>query len=160
MFSDSKTAVIFYLLHSVFIPTSKKTKRDENGIISMKKFSIHDSQKTFIILAKTAVELEELLSKITTVIQPCLLVIGDINNPKQIMVYFDGIKYVINTIIKAIDICFKIFHVFNIEYPIESSNFWLFIQKYYYKIKTKFDKSCIQVNQTISQLNALKKLIK
>lgn len=43
----------------------------------------------------------------------------------------------INTIIKAVDICFKVFHIFNVEYSLESYNFWLFIQKYYFKIKNK-----------------------
>jgi len=141
----------------VFIPTSKKTTRDEYGKISLKKFSIRDSQNSFVISGKTGAELEELLSKKNTKIQPCLLIVGEINNPKQIMVYFDGIKYIINTIVKAIEICFNIFYVFNIEYPLESSNFWLFIQTYYFKIKTIYDKPCIQVNQTISQLKAYEK---
>ncbi|XP_022177644.1 uncharacterized protein LOC111038726 isoform X1 [Myzus persicae] len=151
---NCKNAVLFFLLHSVFIPSSRKTTRDENGKISSKKFSIRDSQNSFVILGKTSAELEELISKKNTKIQPCLLIIGEINDPKQIMVYFDGIKYIINTIVKAIEICFNIYYVFNIEYPLESSNFWLFIQIYYFKIKTMYDKPCIQVNQTIAQLKA------
>jgi hypothetical protein len=140
---DGKNAVIYFLLHSVFVPTAKKTTRDENGKISLKKFSIRESQNNFVITGKTSAELEEILSKNITQIQPCLLVVGEINNPKQIMVYFDSIKYVISTIIKAIKICFSIFYVFNIEYPIECGNFWLFIQQYYFKFKTSYDKPCI-----------------
>ncbi|XP_025411577.1 uncharacterized protein LOC112684334 [Sipha flava] len=143
---NCKNAVIFFLLHSVFIPTAKKTTRDESGKISLKKFSIRESQNSFVITEKTSAGLEEILSKNTTQIQPCLLVVGEINNPKQIVVYFDSINFVINIIIKAIEICFSIFHVFNIEYPIESGNFWLFIQQYYFKFKTSYDKPCIQVN--------------
>lgn len=154
---DCKNSVIFFILHSVFIPTSKKSTRDENGKISLKKFSIRESQNSFVILGKTGAELEEVLSKKNSQIQPCLLIVGEINNPKQIMVYFDGIKYIINTMIKAIEICFSIFHVFNVEYPIESANFWLFLQLYYFKIKTIYDKPCIQVNQTIAQLKAYEK---
>jgi hypothetical protein len=154
---DCKNAVIFFLLHSVFISTAKKTTRGESGKISLKKFSIRESQNSFVLTGKTSAELEEILSKNTTQIQPCLLVVGEINSPKQIMVYFDSIKYVISTMIKAIEICFSIFHVFNIEYLIESGNCWFFIQQYYFKFKTSYDKPCIQWNQTILQLKAIEK---
>jgi len=80
-----------------------------------------------------------------------LLIVGKINDPKQIMVFLEGFKYIINTIVKAIEICF------NIECPLESSNFWLFIQTYYFKIKNIYNKPCIQVNQTISQLKTYEK---
>lgn len=39
--------------------------------------------------------------------------------------------------LQAYDKCFKIFHVFNVENPIVK---WLFIQTFYYNIKTKYDK--------------------
>ncbi|CAI6376164.1 unnamed protein product [Macrosiphum euphorbiae] len=55
--------------------------------------------------------------------------------------FFDCIKYKFFSIISAIDICFKIFHLFNLEYPPEACIAWLFIQKYFYCLNTKFDKS-------------------
>lgn len=42
---------------------------------------------------------------------------------------------------KAFDICFKIYHVFNIEYPIESIDVWIFIQTFFYNLYTKYDKT-------------------
>jgi len=42
-FSDSKSLIVLYLLHSIFIPTSKKVTRDENGKKGFIKFSIKDS---------------------------------------------------------------------------------------------------------------------
>lgn len=43
-FLDCKNAVLFFLFHSAFIPTSKKTTRNGKGDISLNKFSIRDPQ--------------------------------------------------------------------------------------------------------------------
>jgi len=82
------------------------------------------------LIAQTAAELEALLNSKKgngNNIQPCLLIVGTISEPSQIMVYFDNIRYKVFSIVRGIDICFKIFHVFNLEYPIQSLNVWLFI---------------------------------
>jgi len=144
-------------MHSLFIPTSKKITRDENGKKSVIKYSIKDSQKTFIIEASTLLELEVIIEKFKKQennIQPCLLVVDSLLNPKQILVYFDDVKYKLFSIFKGVNICFKIFHVFNLEYPYESSNVWLFLQNYFYEINTKYDKSCSLVKQICSELDA------
>lgn len=49
-------------------------------------------------------------------IQPFIIVIGQLSNQKDILVYFDEIKYKILTIQRAVDVVFKIFHVFNLSY--------------------------------------------
>lgn len=121
-----------YLLHSIFIPTSRKVTIDDNGKKSYTKYSIKDSQNTFIKICDTAAEMEMLIVKLKEKgpFQPCVLVIGSLNDPKQILVYFDNIKYVVFSSSNAFDICFKIYHVFNIKYPMESMDVWLFIQIY------------------------------
>lgn len=129
---------------------------DEHGKKSIIKYSIKDSQNTFIIVGSTAVEVELILEKLKNqqnCIQPCILVVGSLLYPKQILVYFDDIKYKLFTAFKAIDICLKIFHVFNLEYPMESSNVWLFLQVYFYEICTKYDKSCSLIKQISSELD-------
>ncbi|KAF0706912.1 Uncharacterized protein FWK35_00032358, partial [Aphis craccivora] len=124
---NGKFLTMLYLLHSLFIPTSKKVTLDENGKKSTIKFSIRDSQNTFILVAPTAVELELIINKL---------------------------KSQSNNIQPSIDVCFKIFHVFNLEYPIECSNVWLFLQVYFYEISTKYDKSCSLVKQICSELDS------
>lgn len=113
-----------YLLHCIFIPTSKKSTIDSNGKRGFIKYSIRDSQKSFLIVTPSAVEMELTLKMMTDngAIQPCLLVVGSLFDPKQILVYFDSIKYKVFSAKKAFDVCFKIFHVFNVEYPLESSD--------------------------------------
>lgn len=71
-------------------------------------------------------------NKLKLPIQPFILIVGTPLQPKEILVYFDSVKFKVFTIIRAIDLCFKIFHLFNLEYPIESGAVWLFIQKYLY----------------------------
>lgn len=73
-----------YLLHSIFIPTSRKVTLDDNGKKSYTKYSIKDSQNTFIKICETAAEMEVLIVKLgqKEPIQPCVLVIGSLINPK------------------------------------------------------------------------------
>lgn len=98
----------------MFLPISKNSFSDPNGRKCTVKFSIKDSQNSFLMVANTAVELEEMLklkkSK-NNPIQPCLLIVGTVVNPSQILVYFDEIKYTFFSIVKALDICIKIYHV-------------------------------------------------
>lgn len=153
--SDSKNSIVLYLLHALFSPPTKKTYINSDGNKCMIKFSIKDSQNSYVIVANTALELEEKLKarkSSNNPIQPCLLIVGTIINPSEIMVYFDELKYKFFSIVKAIDLCFKIYHVFNLEYPLESINVWLFIQRYFYNIKLQCDKPYPIINQIIYEL--------
>lgn len=145
-----------YLLHCIFIPTSKKSTKDSNGKRGFIKFSIRDSQNSFLVVTPTAVAMELTLKKMAEngPIQPCLLVVGSLFDPKQILVYFDNIKYKMFSAYKAFDICFKIFHVFNVEYPLESGDVWLFIQTFFYNITTKYDKSNVVSKQISNELKS------
>lgn len=73
-------------------------------------------------------------------------------NPCEIMVYFDELKYKFFSVVKALDLCFKIYHVFYLGYPLESINAWLFIQRYFYNIKLQCDKPYPVINQIIPEL--------
>lgn len=146
--------MVLYALHALFVPTLKKISYDSNGKKFFNTFSIKDSQNTFMIVANTAVELEEIMKirkNANNPIQPCLLIVGTIPNPLQIMVYFDESKYIFYSIVKALDMCFKTY-VFNIEYPIESVSVWLFIQRFFYNIKLQNDKPFPLIKQIISEL--------
>ncbi|CAI6361296.1 unnamed protein product [Macrosiphum euphorbiae] len=156
MSTDSKTLIIMYLLHCFFIPTSKKSTKDSNGKRGFIKFSIRDSQNSFLVVTPTALAMELTLKKMAEngPIQPCLLVVGSLFDPKQILVYLDNIKYKMFSAYKAFDICFKIFHVFNVEYPLESGDVWLFIQTFFYNITTKYDKSNVVSKQISNELKS------
>lgn len=53
-------------------------------------------------------------------VQLFIFIIGVLQNQKKFLFFFDCIKYKLFSVISAIDICFKIFHLFNLEYPPEA----------------------------------------
>lgn len=80
----------------------------------------------------------------------CILIVGTPVNPKEIVFFFfDSIKYKVFCILSVIDVCFKLFHLFNLEYPTESCFIWLFIQTFFYNINTKFDTPCHTLGQIL-----------
>lgn len=87
-------------------------------------------------------------------IQPKLLIVGDITNIKTISIYFDDLTFPFLTIIDAIDLLFKIFYVFNLEYPEESEIFYNFIQNIFYEIPPK--KKIMKVSSVINEINNIK----
>lgn len=142
--SDIKYTAIFTVLHALLVPTTKKVTLDQNGKKSLIKYTIRDSQRSFLCFVKSHEELEEHLQDLQNRkenIQPFTALIGEnLLHPCEIILYFDGIKFKFFHIIKAIDICFKIFQLFDFEYPLASSAVWIFLEKYFYKIDTKSKK--------------------
>lgn len=156
-FSDGKNTVLLYLLHAILVPTAKKITKDHNGKKCQIKYSIKDSQNSFMTFKNSVAEIEEhivMRQNEKNPIQPFIIIVGTPTNPKEIIVFFDCIKYKLFTILSAVDVCFKLFHLFNLEYPCESCVVWLFIQKYFYSLTTNFDKSFHTLGQILSDLNS------
>jgi len=155
VFIDGIHTVLFYLLHAIFAPTSKKFSKDHNGKKCLVRYTIKDSQNSFIIFKNSVCKLEEYITvrkSEKNPIKPFILIVGTPVNPKEIVVFFDSIKYKMFSILNAIDVCFKLFHLFNLEYPTESCYVWLFKQKMFYNINTKFDTPCHTLGQILSDL--------
>ncbi|KAI8122559.1 hypothetical protein CVS40_6689 [Lucilia cuprina] len=133
---ESKTFAVLWYLHYIF-PPNQKVNTDPSGSKIRKKFSIADSQNGFAILADSSQELEtkiKLLQLQNRCIQPKLLIVGQLTNIKSINIYLDNIRYPFCNILKAFDILFKLFFVFNLQYPEESELFYNFIQNCFYDI--------------------------
>lgn len=79
-----------------------------------------------------------------------------VETDSEVTYFYDIINkffYKVESALKAIDICFKSFFVFNIQYPTQCEQIWFFIQTYFFNIVTKFDKTCSQnVNSIINDL--------
>lgn len=139
----------------MFAPTSKKTTRDDNGKKNLIKFSIKDSQDSLMMFGESVNIMQahlEKLKKQGVPIQPFILVTGTIFNPNEILVYFDSVIYKLHSILRAIEVCFKIFQLFNLEYPKESSIVWLFIQKYFFGYSSKYDTPYPKLTQILNEL--------
>lgn len=132
--------------------------RDESGKKNQIKYSIKDSINSFIIFKNTVAEVEDytlMLRNGNQPIQPFLIIIGTPINPQEILIFFDCIKYKLFSLKTAVDTCFKIIHLFNLQYPVQSSNVWLFIQKFFYSLTTKYDKPYHNLGQILSDLNTI-----
>ncbi|KYQ52767.1 hypothetical protein ALC60_08106, partial [Trachymyrmex zeteki] len=62
-------------------------------------------------------------------VQPYIIVIGPtLTELHAFYVCFDKALYQVSTVLEAVDICFKVFHVFDLHYPPESEHIWYTIQ--------------------------------
>lgn len=85
--------------------------------------------------------------------QPLIIVVGATEDKlKDFYVSCDNILYKIDSFLKAFDICFKMFHCLNAEYPSEAMHIWIFVQKYFYNIDLKSDRKLSGVLSFISDL--------
>lgn len=76
-------------------------------------------------------------------VQPYVIIIVDIFQKDKLpesFVLINDTQYKLETPLKAIDTCFKIFFTLNYEYPVEAEQIWLFVQKYFFEITTTNDK--------------------
>lgn len=92
-------------------------------------------------------------------IQPYMIFVNDGNNDLEVSSYYVLINsnYIkLESCLKAIDVCFKCFFAFHLNFPIECEVLWIFIQKYFYDITTKFDNNFQQVNSIMHDLNICK----
>lgn len=156
MLTDIKNAALMYLLHALFAPTSKKVTKDDHGKNNLTKYSIKDSQDSFMVFGDTVEAMQGHITKLRNQvdpIQPFILIVGTIFHQKEILVYFDSIIYKVHSILRAVEVCYKIFHLFNLEYPLESITVWLFIQKYFFNFSSKYDKPYSKLSQIMSELN-------
>ena len=134
MFLDNYDAILLWSLHGYLIPY-KKTNM-ERSTSKLTKPSISDSQESFLIIAENCTEAEKIIRRKTEIrksIQPFLLCIGTaIDNITEIYIYFDQIKYGFKLFTRAVDIVFKIFHLFNLKYPEACLTFWTFVEKFFF----------------------------
>ncbi|XP_051156886.1 uncharacterized protein LOC127278953 [Leptopilina boulardi] len=66
------------------------------------------------------------------------------------IVIINETSYLVDSPLKAIDTCLKVFFALNASYPIESAGCWIFLQKFVYNISVEKEDSA--VNKLITQL--------
>ena len=72
-----------------------------------------------------------------TMNEPHILVLGDRCKPNQVFVIIHGRALEKPTLFKAIDTCFKMFYVLDMEYPWQCSTTWETLQKVVYLLDDK-----------------------
>lgn len=89
-------------------------------------------------------------------VQPYIIGVGNtLEDVRSFYVVVDKLRYRFDSPLKALDICFKIFLTWNLKYPVESQQVWLFLQYSIYALKTDGDIVKPHVNK-ILQLMKMK----
>lgn len=154
-------------MHGLIKPTSRieKKKKKINDKKNFWKPSISDSQCGQIVHVETLnnlynvqIERKKKYEDNGLQIQPYIIVVGPIIKLSNFYVEACNELYEFDSFIKAVDFCFKIFHIFNFKYPVECVLIWIFIQKAFYNIHLESDneEDITQINSLIKKLEKLK----
>lgn len=130
---------VLWSLHFFLFPTGRIVKRNVLGKNDVCRFTTKDSQESFIFLSPTiqgVLDHIDFLAKKKENIQPFILGVGDLDEIEEFFVHFNGTLFKFNNFLRAFDICFKIFHLFHLEYPQACSPFWIFVEQYFYNMNT------------------------
>lgn len=137
---DAICASVFYLIQSL-LPNGKQrilTDLSNKKRKTQKNFSTKESRDSFIMVCETeALYKENYDAKVAreSSVPPYITIIGSLLEPKTILCDFENIMYKMHSLPKAIDICFKAYHLFSMEYAPAARLMWQFINKYFYQLK-------------------------
>lgn len=151
---------VLWSLHYFLWPTKKFMRKTVDGKKDFGRFSIKNSQESFIYINETmqsVMDHIDFLVKKNEPIQPFILGIGTPKNFTvfKYYVYLDAQLLECNDIYRAFDLCFKTFHIFDVEYPVACNNFWTFAEKFLFEINltgsTKNGKVCLLISELESK---------
>lgn len=87
--------------------------------------------------------------------QPYIIAVGPtISEVSDLFIAVDTV-YKVPSALEAIDLCFKIFHALDVEYPLESTHLWLLFQRVLYDYISDADKMTPYVTETISDIRTV-----
>ena len=119
------------LLHGL-VPPTKCAKNNEKSVW---KFSIADSQESFMSFYNTLDAREESVSNFieknkqySVKTNLYLTAIGESLDKAKFQVSFDEITHEYPNILEAIEFAFKVIDVFNLSYQSQSVNFWQLLE--------------------------------
>ncbi|XP_024877873.1 uncharacterized protein LOC112458459 isoform X2 [Temnothorax curvispinosus] len=157
--TDDAKVVIQVLLLSHLIPPKGRIRIKKEHF----KPSISECKNSMIVHAKIPGDINRIqeekvkrAQQLGLTVQPYIIVVGltlaDVNG---FYVCIDKVLYEVTTALKAVDLCFKIFHVFDVNYSPESEHIWYILQLCLYKFSTKYDKQISYVMPIIKNFNSM-----
>lgn len=103
-----------------------------------RNFSTQESREAFIFVCETeSLYKEHYHDKVAkeSSVPPYITIIGTLLDPKTVLCDFENIMYKVYSLPKAIDICFKAYHLLSMEYSPAARLMWQFINKQFYGLK-------------------------
>jgi hypothetical protein len=157
---DNSRDMIAFLLIRHFVFTKKIIKGKKRNAVEDWSMTMANSKNSFVMYVPTIgdveiklKEMQELRQKYGLTPQPLIIVTEkDALKAKTFIIRFDTISYQLETPLSAVDTLFKLFNVFNIQYPVESQCFYNFLQKFIYKLHFKGDRVFSKVSQLVALL--------
>lgn len=140
MYIDAICASVFHLVQSL-LPNGKQrilTDLSDKKRMPQKKISTKESRDGFITVCETeALYKENYDAKVAreSSVPPYITIVGSLLEPKTIFCDFENIMYKFHSLPKAIDICFKAYRLFSMEFAPAARLMWQFINKYFYQLK-------------------------
>ena len=97
------------------------------------------------------------MAKYNVSLQAYVIIVGPrLESIQASYINVDKTLYKVDSPLKAVDICYKIFQVFNAKYPPESEQVWLLLQQNSYNYKSQQDK---KIKGVIRLGQKLKKMV-
>lgn len=91
-------------------------------------------------LERTINERKQRMTKFNLPSLPFVIVEGpNYSNINKVYVSFQNCFYILPTVLKAIDVCFALFQVLILKYPVECEHIWLFLQRAVYGLESDYD---------------------
>ncbi|KAL7298959.1 hypothetical protein TKK_0008059 [Trichogramma kaykai] len=88
--------------------------------------------------------------------QPVIAVVGmTMHDIQAAYVCVDDHIFMANDVLNALDVCFKVIHVLNLDYAPECQPSWMFLQHKLYNMKTDFDESHTITNRRMCRFEKL-----
>ncbi|CAB4019527.1 Hypothetical predicted protein, partial [Paramuricea clavata] len=100
-----------------------------------KRCSIDEAMRSFLDVKPIGTNMPKLLEEASR--SPFILAIGARESPNQVFVVVDGQGLEQPSLVKAVDVCFKLFYILDVHYPWQCAVTWEFIQKVLYGIEDK-----------------------
>lgn len=95
----------------------------------------------------------QFLSENKLCLQPFLVAVGTEEKVSHFFVILNTAKYRFDSVVTAVDFCYKLHFVLNLKYSGFCLQLWMFMQKYFYKMSSKSDITCSTVTSALSDLN-------
>lgn len=135
---NNKDAVLLQLLPSLCPPTARVILGK-----STVKPSVQECRSAFMTHITVGADLEPMLErqrqrmmKLKAPLQPYIILQGPTrDNIVASYVVFDSVVYKTESVLKSVDVCFKLYHALCAGYPPEANHIWHIFHLYVYEIK-------------------------
>lgn len=162
-------SILIYLLPSI-IPARrlgrKRKSRDNEGvaeeIVADKKFTLEERRNSFVLNVLNARDVDakvaehtKVLRKLHCTLQPFVVIVGPLAEPKQFFVVLNKHKYTHETVVQAVQSAFHMFFALDLAYPPAAETIWLFLQIAVFEISLPTDRPIYCIKSLKAQIDQL-----